>query len=49
VHQVNRPEVGRLLEKVRTNGLGSLSGQERIFLSGFVPPDESARTSSPTS
>jgi membrane associated rhomboid family serine protease len=48
VHQVNRDEVGRLLEKVRTHGLGSLNGQERIFLSGFVPPDESAKTSPTT-
>jgi membrane associated rhomboid family serine protease len=39
VHQVNRDEVSRLIEKVRTQGIGSLTGPERVFLSGFVPPD----------
>jgi membrane associated rhomboid family serine protease len=42
VHEVNREEVRRLLEKVRTQGVGALSGQERVFLSGFVPPDDSS-------
>jgi membrane associated rhomboid family serine protease len=41
VHQVNRDEVSRLIEKIRTQGIGSLSGQERVFLSGFVPRDDS--------
>jgi hypothetical protein len=36
---VNRDEVSRLIEKVRTQGIGSLTGPERVFLSGFVPPD----------
>ena len=39
VHQVNRDEVQRLIEKVRTQGVGSLTGQEQTFLSGFVPPE----------
>lgn len=39
VHEVNREEVRRLLEKIKTQGVGALSGQERVFLSGFVPPD----------
>jgi membrane associated rhomboid family serine protease len=40
VHEVNREEVGRLLEKVRLHGLGALTGPERVFLSGFVPTDQ---------
>ena len=45
VHPVNRDEVSRLIERVKSQGIGSLSGQERVFLSGFVPKDESASTS----
>jgi membrane associated rhomboid family serine protease len=45
VHQVNRDEVSRLIEKVKTQGVGSLTGPERVFLSGFVPKDQSASTS----
>ena len=40
VHEVNREEVRRLLEKVQLQGLGALTGQERVFLSGFVPTGE---------
>ncbi len=47
VHQVNRDEVSRLIEKARTQGVGSLSGPERVFLSGFVPPDESSAKATP--
>jgi rhomboid family protein len=42
VHEVNRDEVRRLLEKVRLYGLGALSGQERVFLSGFLPADKTS-------
>ena len=41
VHQVNRDEVSRLMEKVRTSGVQSLTPQEQTFLSGFVPSDVS--------
>jgi membrane associated rhomboid family serine protease len=47
VHQVNRDEVSRLMEKARTEGVGSLSGPERVFLSGFIPPDEPAPRPAP--
>lgn len=36
VHEANRPEVSRLVNKIREQGLGSLSGQERMFLSSFI-------------
>jgi len=36
VHEANRPEVARLVEKIRQQGVGSLSGQERMFLSSFI-------------
>lgn len=39
IHEANRPEVSRIIEKIRTNGVGSLSYQEQIFLSSFIPPD----------
>jgi membrane associated rhomboid family serine protease len=40
VHEANRGEVIRLLEKISRSGLGSLTPQERAFLSSFVPPDD---------
>jgi membrane associated rhomboid family serine protease len=40
VHEVNRGEVTRLLDKINAQGLGSLTGQETTFLSSFVPPDD---------
>jgi membrane associated rhomboid family serine protease len=39
VHQLNRDEVSRLMEKARSSGVRSLTPQEQTFLSGFVPPD----------
>jgi membrane associated rhomboid family serine protease len=42
VHEVNREEVRRLLEKVQMQGLGALTGQERVFLSGFLPADHTS-------
>jgi len=40
VHEVNRDEVNRILDKISAKGLGSLTPQERAFLSNFVPPDD---------
>jgi membrane associated rhomboid family serine protease len=39
VHQVNRDEVSRLIEKARTNGVRSLTPQEQGYLAMFVPAD----------
>lgn len=40
VHEVNRDEVNRILDKISASGLNSLTPQERQFLSNFVPPDD---------
>jgi membrane associated rhomboid family serine protease len=40
VHEVNRDELNRILDKISKSGLGSLTPQERVFLSNFVPPDD---------
>lgn len=40
VHAVNREEVDRILDKISASGLASLTPQERLFLSNFVPPDD---------
>ncbi|HJQ21539.1 MAG TPA: rhomboid family intramembrane serine protease [Gemmatimonadaceae bacterium] len=40
VHEVNREELNRILDKIGKSGLGSLTEQERLFLSNFVPPDD---------
>ena len=40
VHDVNRAEVDRILDKISAQGLQSLTPQERTFLSHFVPPDD---------
>jgi membrane associated rhomboid family serine protease len=39
VHQVNRDEVSRLIEKARTNGVRSLTPQEQSYLAMFVPSE----------
>ncbi|HEX7937643.1 MAG TPA: rhomboid family intramembrane serine protease [Gemmatimonadaceae bacterium] len=39
VHEVNRDEVGRLLDKAAKGGVGALTPEERAFLSNFVPKD----------
>jgi rhomboid family protein len=44
VHEVNREEVGRLIEKVRVQGVAALTGPERVFLSGFLPSDQPSQT-----
>lgn len=40
VHEVNRGEVVRILEKIDAGGLKSLTAQETSFLSHFVPREE---------
>jgi membrane associated rhomboid family serine protease len=40
VHELNREEVNRILDKINASGLGSLTPQEKQFLSNFVPPDD---------
>jgi membrane associated rhomboid family serine protease len=40
VHEVNRDEVNRLLDKISADGVASLTPQEKLFLSNFVPPDD---------
>jgi membrane associated rhomboid family serine protease len=40
IHAVNRDEVNRILDKINASGMGSLTPQERQFLSNFVPPDD---------
>jgi membrane associated rhomboid family serine protease len=40
VHELNRDEVNRILDKISSSGIGSLTAQEKQFLSNFVPPDD---------
>lgn len=40
VHALNRDEVNRILDKISEHGIGSLTPQEKLFLSNFVPPDD---------
>jgi len=40
IHEVNRDEVDRILDKISAQGFGSLTEQEKLFLSNFVPPDD---------
>ena len=40
VHELNRDEVNRILDKISAQGLASLTPQEKQFLSNFVPPDD---------
>ncbi len=42
VHEVNRDEVNRILDKISASGVDSLTLLERTFLSNFVPPDGKA-------
>lgn len=39
VHEANRDEVNRILDKINAKGIGSLTAQERTFLQHFVPTD----------
>jgi membrane associated rhomboid family serine protease len=40
IHAVNKDEVDRILDKISATGIASLTPQERLFLSNFVPPDD---------
>jgi membrane associated rhomboid family serine protease len=40
IHEVNREEVDRILDKISAQGIGALTPQEKLFLSNFVPPDD---------
>ena len=40
IHEVNRAEVDRILDKIGAQGIDSLTPQERLFLSNFVPMDD---------
>lgn len=40
VHEVNRGEIERILDKISAQGLGSLTPGETTFLASFVPPDD---------
>ena len=40
IHAVNKDEVNRILDKISASGLPSLTPQERLFLSNFVPLDD---------
>jgi membrane associated rhomboid family serine protease len=40
IHEVNRAEVDRILDKINAKGIGSLTPAERTFLSHFAPPDD---------
>lgn len=40
VHALTRDEVNRILDKISAQGVGSLTPEERLFLSNFVPPDD---------
>ena len=37
LHEVNRSEFDRVLEKIHSNGAGSLTPDERAFLDRFSP------------
>lgn len=40
VHEVNREEVNRILDKINAHGMSALTSQERLFLSNFAQPDD---------
>ena len=40
IHEVNREEVDRILDKISAQGMASLTADEKVFLSNFVPPDD---------
>jgi membrane associated rhomboid family serine protease len=48
VHAVNRDEVNRILDKISASGLNSLTPQERLFLSNFVPMDDRPKSIPPS-
>lgn len=40
VHEVNRDEVNRILDKINAQGMQSLTNEERVFLAHFAQPDD---------
>lgn len=40
VHALNQEELDRILDKISATGMGSLTMQEKTFLSNFVPKDD---------
>lgn len=40
VHEISKADVNRILDKISAEGIGSLTPQEKQFLSNFVPPDD---------
>ena len=40
VHEVNREEVNRILDKISAHGMSALTPQERVFLSNFAGPED---------
>lgn len=40
VHEVNREEVNRILDKISAQGMSSLTSEERRFLSNFAPAED---------
>ena len=40
VHDLTKEEVNRILDKISAEGVGSLTEQEKLFLSNFVPADD---------
>jgi membrane associated rhomboid family serine protease len=40
IHELNRVEVDRILDKINAQGIDALTPQERLFLSNFVPLDD---------
>jgi len=40
IHELNREEVNRILDKISAQGVESLTPDERVFLSNFVPADD---------
>jgi hypothetical protein len=49
IHSVNQDEVNRILDKINASGLKSLTPQERLFLTNFVPPDDRPKQPPPVS
>lgn len=43
VHDLTKEEVNRILDKIGAEGIGSLTEQEKLFLSNFVPMDDRPR------
>lgn len=40
VHELTKEEVNRILDKISASGLESLTSEEKLFLSNFVPMDD---------